>query len=376
MELSSASHEHQQPQPQPQPQPQFQSQASASMSELGMEGLIPRLPSAPSNGTSSFPSSASSSSSSFQDKLQHAVEVWQDSVWPFLYNTVWKHCILEYLRHDDDDDQSPFNNANLDGIGSSGGGGSNTTIQRGKKLIAKCIVTICSYVLFYTSVSSYFAFAILYLFDHSWYLLAWTMTIGLLAVSALLLTTYQFMWKWQSSVLLLFNSNRHHNSLNGSRSNSQADLEATLTLQQQEDDFDLDLEHWKDWLKYLARQLGILFVWMIYVLIVVKIDFWIWNQYNISHPTYHATFWELRLVNGLQALPFLPGSAICLYYLLPRYYNDGRTYLWRNAQRHQFGSGAGGSLMGPGADSSSGMHDGHDMPFEPLLLTEANHHQP
>ena len=164
-------------------------------------------------------------------------------------------------------------------------------------LVAKFGLTIASYVFVFVKVSGGLMAAIAYLLDHHWFLLAVMCILVLLAVSALLLTFYEFMWKWQ-----------------------QQDWVRAFTPQPTglrniviEDD---DLE-WKTYARQACRILLILSGWALFCILNTKLEFWIWRHYLVAHPNHNG---EVQFVNCLESMPILFGAACTMFYLYPPFY--------------------------------------------------------
>ena len=168
--------------------------------------------------------------------------------------------------------------------------------------VLRVIFTLFSYVMLYTKVSGKIAWTIAYLLDHHYYLLMVTCSVALLAVSALLLTSYEYMWRWQDVCLSL-------------TSNTTARSNVLIVDDDEEDSLIA-------WAKTVGRKVFILLMWSVFCAMNTKLDFWIWTQYMVAHPHYNM---EVQLVNCLEAAPLLLGSACAMYYLYPPFFTWHRT---------------------------------------------------
>lgn len=166
-------------------------------------------------------------------------------------------------------------------------------------------MTICSYFLLYTTFTGHLLWGIAYLNDHGWYLLAASGSVTLLLLSAVVLTSYEWMWRWQERCFLplIARTSSEYSLLGGSNQRR------AVTVHDDGDmDDDLSL---RAWLKRFVK-LGIAcVVWLLYCMVNLKVDFWVTDQYMTARPQYHR--YELQLVNGLEAAPILVGAAVLLY---------------------------------------------------------------
>jgi hypothetical protein len=158
--------------------------------------------------------------------------------------------------------------------------------------VLRLLFTISSYILMFTHVSGSMLWSMAYLLDHRWYVLAVTSSVALLAVSSVLLTSYEWMWRWQEWLVV--------------------PRRPVVTVVDDDDDDSIQA-----WAKTLGRSLMILLIWALYCVVNTKLDFWIWSQYLVAHPDHNL---EIRLVNWLQAGPVLFGAAYAMYYLYPPFY--------------------------------------------------------
>jgi hypothetical protein len=165
-------------------------------------------------------------------------------------------------------------------------------------ILCRVGITLTSYIIMYTRISGMILWTMVYLLDHHWYLLAFTSSVAVLVVSALLLTSYEFLWRWQQR-LALFTPNTTNNRV--------------VTV---EDD-DNDDESFPAWAKFFGYKLGILGLWFVYCVINIQLDLWIWSKYLVATPDHNL---ELFFVNCLEAAPILIGAAYTLQYLHPPFY--------------------------------------------------------
>ena len=185
--------------------------------------------------------------------------------------------------------------------------------------IIRIFFTIITYGTIYTNSTGLLLWAIAYLLDHRWYLLAVTCSVVLIFLCAMLLAFYEWMWQWQGRSISLWCSgsdNRSSSGYNVLRSVNildDDDMEDNLTL--------------RGWAKEIFRALVSCLIWSVYCIVNVKIDFWITEQYIVARPTYYVI--ELRLINCLEAAPILFGAALLLNHAYPNllYRNFSREYI-------------------------------------------------
>jgi len=185
--------------------------------------------------------------------------------------------------------------------------------------IVRISFTIISYGTLYTSSTGMLLWAIAYLMDHGWYLLAVTCSVVLIFLCAILLAFYEWMWQWQGPAFSILcagsgnNTNSGYNRLRSVNILDDDDMEDDLTM--------------RGWIKQIFRALVCCLIWSLYCAGNVKIDFWITDQYMMARPTYYA--FELRLVNCFEAAPILLGAALLLHCAYPNllHRNFCREYL-------------------------------------------------
>lgn len=176
--------------------------------------------------------------------------------------------------------------------------------------IVRIFVTVSIYGTVFTSSTGLLMWAIAYLMDHGWYLLAVTCSVVLLLLCVVLLVFYEWMWQWQGRIISVLcggsdiNSHRGYNILRSVNILDDDDMEDGLTL--------------RGWIKQIIEALVSCFIWVLYCMLNVKVDFWITDQYIVARPAYHTI--ELRLVNCFEAAPVLLGAALLLYYAYPSFY--------------------------------------------------------
>jgi hypothetical protein len=167
-------------------------------------------------------------------------------------------------------------------------------------MIGKVLLTVVTYVFVFTRVSDGIMFTIAFLFDHRWLLLTVTCSLALLAISALFLALYEFIWRWQQQdcirMVMLTQQQQQQRARN-------------ITV---EDDDNM----WQSYLKQAGRILLILALWVVFCVANTKLQFWIWH-YLAAHPDHNA---EIQFVNCLEVAPLLFGAAFCMYYLYPPFY--------------------------------------------------------
>eukprot|EP00533_Pseudo-nitzschia_delicatissima_P013280 CAMPEP_0197271400 /NCGR_PEP_ID=MMETSP1432-20130617/8495_1 /TAXON_ID=44447 /ORGANISM="Pseudo-nitzschia delicatissima, Strain UNC1205" /LENGTH=326 /DNA_ID=CAMNT_0042736817 /DNA_START=24 /DNA_END=1000 /DNA_ORIENTATION=- len=170
--------------------------------------------------------------------------------------------------------------------------------------IMRIVATGFVYATIYTTLTGMMLWAIAYLMDHGWYLLAATSSVVLLLVSCILLVVYEWMWSWQGSVVSYLGSNSGYHRLRSVTVLNDDEMEDDLTL--------------RGWIRQIVRALVSCLVWSLYCVLNVKIDFWITDLYVEARPNYFKI--ELRLVNCFEAAPILLGAALLLYVAYPSFY--------------------------------------------------------
>jgi hypothetical protein len=180
--------------------------------------------------------------------------------------------------------------------------------------IVRIVATAFTYVTIFTSATGLLLWAIAYLMDHGWYLLAVTSAVMLLLQCALLLAFYEWMWQWQGRVI----SYLCGSSDNNSNSNSYIGYNRLRSVHILDDDDMEDHLTLRGWIKQIVRALVTCLIWSLYCAWNVKVDFWITDQYMEARPAYYAI--ELRLVNCFEAATILLGAALLLYYAYPSFY--------------------------------------------------------
>ncbi|KAG7348880.1 hypothetical protein IV203_011477 [Nitzschia inconspicua] len=182
-------------------------------------------------------------------------------------------------------------------------------------------MTVGSYFLLYTTATGHLMWGIAYLNDHGWYLLAASGSITLLLISTLVLTSYEWMWRWQERLCFPLVRRIFSCCVN----NDQSILEYSavggrrrrMVVVHEDDDMEEDLSL-RAWLHRFGKMAAACVVWLLYCLANIKIDFWITDQYILARPQYHR--YELQLVNGFEAAPILVGAAVLLYWAYLPFY--------------------------------------------------------
>lgn len=166
-------------------------------------------------------------------------------------------------------------------------------------MIGKVLLTVVTYVFVFTRVSDGIISMIAFLTYHQWFLLTVTCSLALLAISALFLALYEFLWRWQQ----------------------QDCIRMVMATQQQRGARNVTVEDddnmWQSYLKQAGKILLILALWVIFCVANTKLEFWIWQHYLVAHPDHNA---EIQFVNCLEVAPILLGAAFCMYYLYPPFY--------------------------------------------------------
>jgi hypothetical protein len=65
-------------------------------------------------------------------------------------------------------------------------------------MIGKVLLAVITYVFVFTKVSDGIIAMLAFLVDHHWFLLTVTCSLVLLAISALFLVLYKFIWRWEN----------------------------------------------------------------------------------------------------------------------------------------------------------------------------------
>jgi len=205
--------------------------------------------------------------------------------------------------------------------------------------IVKLFITVSSYAMIYTSVTGQLMWAIRYLIESHWYILAVTASILLFLGSWIILTCYEWMWRWQERIFLLTGAGsigRYdaviliHNSdddddddeINSNNSGTYRRRHRRPLAILNDDDMEDDLSL-KAWMKQIGYGLFCCLIWSLYCVIIVKIDFWLTDQYIVNRPDYYQI--ELQLVNCLEASPILLGAALFLHYAYSSFYYHERS---------------------------------------------------
>ena len=170
-------------------------------------------------------------------------------------------------------------------------------------LVAKIIISILAYGAVYVELAGSLLTAVEYLLMHRWYLLAATCCLVLLLLSAGMLALYEHLWHWQGNdcIRAFFMRGRDHSN----RSSRNAVVE--------DDDHE-----WMEMGKTVLRWLGKFLLWCVFVLLNTELHFWIFSQYLVAHPHYST---EVVLVDSMEVLPLLVGSAVALLHLYPQFFD-------------------------------------------------------
>jgi hypothetical protein len=166
-------------------------------------------------------------------------------------------------------------------------------------MIGKVLLTVVTYVFVFTRVADGIISMIAFLVHHHWFLLTVTCSLALLAISALFLALYEFLWRWQQQdcIRMIMVTQQQRGAMN-------------VTV---EDDDNM----WQSYLKQAGRILLILTLWVVFCVVNTKLEFWIYMQYIVAHPDHNA---EIKFVNCLEVAPILFGAAFCMYYLYLPFY--------------------------------------------------------
>eukprot|EP00539_Tryblionella_compressa_P007666 CAMPEP_0178764016 /NCGR_PEP_ID=MMETSP0744-20121128/17540_1 /TAXON_ID=913974 /ORGANISM="Nitzschia punctata, Strain CCMP561" /LENGTH=314 /DNA_ID=CAMNT_0020419111 /DNA_START=199 /DNA_END=1143 /DNA_ORIENTATION=+ len=186
--------------------------------------------------------------------------------------------------------------------------------------LSRLALTSSSYILLYTSLTGQLLWGIAYLMDHKWYILAASGSVTVLFLSVLLLTALEWMWRWQERVFfpILASLTGRNNSAAGSGYDPVGIRRGRHVVVQEDEDMDDDLSL-RGWLKRFGRIFVFCFVWLLYCICNIKLDFWVWSQYVVARPAYHP--FELRFVNTLEAAPILAGAAVFMYFAYPQFFH-------------------------------------------------------
>jgi hypothetical protein len=183
----------------------------------------------------------------------------------------------------------------------------------------RAFLTAFSHAFVYTKAAGSMLNAMVYLVDYHWYVLSISCAVVVLAMSAAVLTWYEWMWRWQAWIRISSSSS----SIRAASSASSSQHHRVVTVEDEDDDDedgddDDDDDSWQAWAKKLGRILVILLGWSLFCYVNVRLDYWVfWSQYSVAHPKFNL---ELIFVNCLQATPILVGSAYTLYHLVPTFY--------------------------------------------------------
>lgn len=165
--------------------------------------------------------------------------------------------------------------------------------------ILRIVLSGLLYCSLYTKISGTLLNAMVYLVDHSWYILAVTCAVVVLGISYSLLVLYQWMWHWQSWLWLSPSAGSTYRRI----------------VTHDVDDEDAT---WQTWARKVGRSALILVAWAFYCWGNVRLDYIVfWSQYSVAHPGYNL---ELLFVNSLQAAPILIGATYTISLLFPAWY--------------------------------------------------------
>lgn len=213
--------------------------------------------------------------------------------------------------------------------------------------IVKLFLTTFTYAVVYTSATGQLLWAIAYLMDHAWYLLAVTCSIVLMLGCGIVLAFYEWMWRWQERVLLLMGGNSNNNNNSGNIGGYDR-LRSVNILDDDEMEDDLSL---RAWIKRISHALISCLIWSLYCVLNVKVDFWITDQYVVARPVYYQI--ELRLVNCFEAAPILMGAALLLYYAYPSFYR----WNFHREQLSIYSTNNNGTVVEPFASTGNSNHN-------------------
>ena len=178
------------------------------------------------------------------------------------------------------------------------------TRSSNKSLVSKIVrisLTIFAYAIVYTITAGQLLWAIAYLMDHGWYLLAATCSVVVLFISGIFLVICEWMWLWQGRVLSYLCSHGRYERLRSVNILDDDEMGDDLTL--------------RGWVKQIVHVFVSCLIWSLYCALNVKIDFWITENFPIRYAI------VLRIVNCFEAAPILLGAAILLYYAYPSFYS-------------------------------------------------------
>jgi hypothetical protein len=235
------------------------------------------------------------------------IDTSQSRIWKFLkYTWKWVKCILHFF----------FDLLSAD---------NKSLVSR----VSRVVLTASSFGVMLPNLAGQILWGMAYLIEHGWYPLAVTSSILLLMLSAAILTSYEWMWRWQENTYCCGFSPRGgaNGAIGGGVSSSTSNRdEENVHVQYRPivvvmDDNEIDLEEdlsVRGWMKKIGRIAGFGVLWFLYCLLNVRLNFWIWNQYIVANPHHHPL--KLRLVACLAVTPILVGAAALLYFAHPPFY--------------------------------------------------------
>lgn len=202
------------------------------------------------------------------------------------------------------------------------------TSSNNKSIVSKVVkicITVISYAVVYTNVTGKLLLALSFLAENRWYILVGTVSSILLLGSAIVLASYEWMWRWQDQVIELLEDGAsdeydaiiaiHESSTDNNRTTRRRRRRIITILDDDDMEEDLSL---KTWIKKITFGLCCCLLWSLYCFMVGKIDFWITDQFIHHRPEFTAI--ELQLIHCIEALPVLLGTALFLYYACPTFY--------------------------------------------------------
>ena len=212
--------------------------------------------------------------------------------------------------------------------------------------VLKLALTVSSYVIIYADVTGKLMWAIAYLMDHDYYYLAISCCVVLLLLSGIVLTSYDWMWRFSS-----LDTHRRRRRV------------TILDNDEMEDDLSF-----RGWMKRIGHGLFSCLIWSLYCVLSVKVNLWITSQYMVARPNYYPI--ELRLVNCFEAIPILFGAALLIYYAYPSFYH---WHYWEGPSRSTANTAS--TILNPfvsngsndHAISDEGENDGMTMGMQNLL---------
>jgi hypothetical protein len=204
-------------------------------------------------------------------------------------------------------------------------------------ILLKIGITISSYTMVVPTILGELLYGLLFLIDHNWYPLAVTTSFIILLFSSMILTSYEWMWRWQDRT---YGYGRWaftpRGGVNGTDGNTNIGPRMDTTMVENNniqhynyrpivvvmDDTEIDLEEdlsMMGWMKTFGKYAGYgIGIWFPYCVMNMYINIWLWDPHQNHNQQQHPIL--VQLLACLAITPILVGAAILLYYAHPSFY--------------------------------------------------------